>query len=64
MVEIQNHSVTAKAHPYSFSRVGGGKHSKQIHFNIQKKMPRVGPRARVVYIELGFPGTNIDQQLG
>ena len=34
------------------------------YFNIQKKMPRVGPRARVTYIELGFSGTNIDPQLG
>ena len=32
-------------------------------FNIQKKMPRIGSRARVIYIELGFPGTNIIHNL-
>ena len=49
---------------HSFFRVVWGKYGKQIHFNIQKKLPRVGSRARVIYIELGFPGTNIDPQLG
>ena len=64
MAEIQNQSVTAKACPYLFFCVEWGKCRKQMLFNIQKKMPRIGSRTRVIYIELGFPGTNIDQQLG